>query len=225
MRGKRLRQIWRTRFLLALEKEFEVDRAWNLRRCEGIDRCQHRDDRSLVVARGAGVDARLVGERILRVGPGDSRCSVFHLSGTQDRLEGRRLPRRLGPDRLAVEVRIEKECPARALRAKLAVHRHGCVGGFEDASSDAALFQHPDQELGIAADVGFARRDVRQREQLPQLADDGLLMGGNVSFGGGDRPRLVSRRRHHGVRERSQCSCETGAQKQFPQGVYQIGEV
>ena len=195
MRGKRLRQIWRTRFLLALEKEFDVDRAWNLRRCEGIDRSQHRDDGPLVVAGGAGVDARLVGERVFRIGPCDRRRAVFHFSGAQDRLERRCLPRGLGPDRLAVEVRIEKECPPRALGAELAVHRDGCTGGLENAGIDAPLFQHPDQELGIAADVGLAGCHVRQCEELPQLADDGFLVGGDVGFGGGDRPRLVRSRR------------------------------
>ena len=120
----------------------------------------------------------------------------------------------LGPDRLAVEVRIEKECPPRALRAELAVHGNRCAGGFEDAGNDATLFQHPDQELGIAADVGLARCHVRQGEELPQLADDGFLVGGDVGLGGGNRPRLVSRRRHRGGRERSQGSDQTGAQKQ-----------
>ena len=118
MRGKRLRQIRRARLLFSFEEELELDRAWNLRGGEGIDRRQHRDDGPLVVARGAGVDARLVGERVFRIGPCDRRRAVFHFSGAQDRLEGRRLPRGLGPDRLAVEVRIEKECPPRALASR-----------------------------------------------------------------------------------------------------------
>ena len=120
----------------------------------------------------------------------------------------------LGPDRLAVEVRIEKECPPRALGAELAVHRDRCAGGFEDAGNDAALFQHPDQELGIAADVGLAGCHVRQCEELPQLADDGFLVGGDVGFGGGDRPRLVSGGWHCDGRERSQGSDQAGVQKQ-----------
>ena len=213
IRGERPRQVRRTRLLLALEEELQIDGAWNLRRNEGIDRGQHRDDGPLVVAGGAGVDARLIGKRVLHIGPRDCCGAIFHLSGAQDRLEGRCLPCRLGPDRLAVEVRIEKECPPRALRAELAVHGDRCAGGFEDAGSDAALFQHPDQKLGIAADVGLARCDVRQCEELPQLADDGFLVGGDVSLGGGNCPRLVGRRRHCGVRERYQDSDETGAQK------------
>ena len=36
----------------------------------------------------------------------------------------------------------------------------------------------------------LARRDVRQGEQFAQLADDGLLMGGDMGGRGRDRARL-----------------------------------
>ena len=214
MRGKCPRQVRRARLLLSLEEELEIHRPRNLRLGEGIDRREHRDDGSLVIARGARIDSRFVGERILRVGPGYRRGAIFHLAGAQDRLEGRRFPRRFRSDRLAVEVRVEKECLRRALGAELAVHGDWCAGSFEDAGVDAALFQHTDKELGIAADIRLARGDVRQGEELPQLADDGLLVRSDVSLGGSNRPRLVGHRRHRGERERSQGNDETGAQKQ-----------
>ena len=148
--GEHLPQVRRTRFLLTLEEELQVDAGPHPQGPQRIEGAEHRDDRGFVVAGRAGVDACLVGERVFRMHPCNRRRAVIHLSGPQHRLERRRLPRRLGPDRLAVEVADQKECPPRALRTELAVHRDGCARRFEDAGSDAALFQRPDQGLGIA---------------------------------------------------------------------------
>jgi hypothetical protein len=106
MRRERCREVRRSRLLLAFEEDLEVRGQRNLRGVERVDRREQRDDRSLVVAGRARVDARLVGERILRVGPGDDLSAVLPLAVPQDGLEGRRLPGRFGPDRLAVDVLI-----------------------------------------------------------------------------------------------------------------------
>ena len=80
------RQMRRSRLFFALEDELHVDGRRALARLQAIDRGEHGDDRSLVVARGARVDA-----------------VVF-----DDRAPRRRGPLR-GIDRLAVVVRVERD--------------------------------------------------------------------------------------------------------------------
>ena len=204
MRRERLREVRRALLLLALEEELEVGRQRDLGGGEGIERRQHRDDRTLVVARGARVDPRLVGQRIARVGPGDGGRAVFHPPAAQHRLEGRRLPVRLRADGLAVKVRIEKECPLRARRLALAVDRNRRTRRLEDARGDAALLQHRDEKRRVRPHVGVARRDVGMRQQLAQFADDVLLVGRDMGLGRRQGRRFVGADRHGGQREAGQ---------------------
>ena len=191
VRRERARKVRRARLLLALEEELEVRGERDLRRIERVEGREHGDDRALVVARRARIDARLVGQRELRLGPGNHRRAVLGAARAQHGLEGRRLPRAFRGDRLAVEMRIEKERALRARHAPLAVDGHGRAGRLEDARGNAAFFQHAHQQVRVRADVGRARRDVRQRDQLAQLADDCFLVGGDVPFGRRHRLRLV----------------------------------
>ena len=166
---ERAREVRRARLFLALEEELEVRGQRDLRGIERVEGREHRDDRALVVARRARINARLAGERKFRLRPGNHRRAVLYASRAQGWLERRRFPRVFRPDRLAVEMRIEKERALRALHAAFAVDGNRCVRGFQDRRGNAALFQHAHQQVCVRADVGGIRRDVRQRQQLAQF--------------------------------------------------------
>ncbi len=121
MRRERACEVRRARLFLALEEELEVRGQRDLRGIERVEGREHRDDRALVVARRARIDACFAGERKLRLRPGNHRRAVLRAARAQHGLEGRRLPCAFRADRLAVEMRIEKERALRALHAAFAV--------------------------------------------------------------------------------------------------------
>jgi hypothetical protein len=127
-----LTQSWGAGLLPTLEEELEVRGGCTPLFAQRVERSDDRDDRCLVVARRAGVETPLAGDRA-RVG--DRHLAAARL---ERRVAERRSPRGRGPlgsvDRLPVVVRAEHDRARGGSDTKLAEDG----GGLPGASSSRA---------------------------------------------------------------------------------------
>ena len=131
-----------------------------------VERGAQRDDRRLVVGRGSRVDARLRRPYCI-----DPAGLSLRLAARSTGVNGSGCFQPCGIDRLAVVVTVEEQRPRRARHLQLAIDER-IAGRFENLGREALARQQGAQVLGVAPDVRAVRRDVRNREQLEQLADD-----------------------------------------------------
>src|SRR5687768_1202224 len=103
-----LSEMIRSGLFFTLEKEFQIHRGTAPRRFECVQRCQHADNRSLVIAGTACVEPGFGVNTLASFRKRD----VF-LFKAQDRHPGIAVPLG-GHDRLAVEVRVEEDGASRA---------------------------------------------------------------------------------------------------------------
>ncbi|MGE0596796.1 MAG: hypothetical protein AB7P07_10530 [Hyphomonadaceae bacterium] len=127
--------------------------------------------------------------------PWDYCGVILETAAAQCRREWRRDPGVQRLDRLAVEVRVKKQRPRRAWRAEFAVHIDRRAWGFDHARTYATPLQHRDEHISVAANIVGVSGDVRERQQLTQLADDGFLVCGDMLARGRHRAGHRERRR------------------------------
>ena len=72
-------------------------------------------------------------------------------------------------------MRVEEERAAGPGHTKLRKNKR-IAAGFEDLRREAAPGEHGPQKVGVAFDVLAVGGDVGNRQQLDELADDGLLV-------------------------------------------------
>jgi hypothetical protein len=164
-----LAQVRRTGFLLALEEQLEVHRQRHACGAERVDRPQHRDDRRLVVARGARIDPGFAAH-----GPGDGREGNLAAAVGKGTVAQHGLPWGcrpiLGSNRLTIVVRVKDHGARRARRIELTVYGGRASRRLEQPRANPAPLEHPHQVACIRADVDRVGREVRNREQIRQLA-------------------------------------------------------
>ena len=195
MRREGLGKVRRAGLLLALEEELQVCRQRDLRGVQGIEGSEHSDDRTLVVARRARIDARLVRQRVLRIGPGNRRGAVLGTPRAQHGLEWRRLPRALRrrpAGRRNAHRKVASASPLSPCVRRRPQRARQAFRGYAPRRHASPAWRRARPR---SADVGLVRRDVRQCQQLAQLRDDRGLMARDVPLRGGHRLRLVGRGR------------------------------
>ena len=201
-----VRKMRRAGFLLAIEKEFEIDRDWNIRRRQRIDRAQQANDRRFVVTCRARVQAPLAGD-FGGQGTEIDRCRIiFEPAFAQYRLPGVGRPQ-LTLHRLAIVVRVNQH-RVRGAPVQFAKNNRRAARRFKQSRLDASSSHHLHDELGIPTHIGMIRRHVPQSQQLHKFADDSALVSAVVrprcGYGLDDRRPGVRCPRHRWRTENQQ---------------------
>ena len=140
-----------------------------------VERRAERDDRRLVVRRGPRVEAPFAAELGDAFRVCDLLAAAIDTSCAKNRCERIGLSPGLRVYRLTVVVAVEEQGRRRARHTKIAVDQR-VARRLEDLGRETARREHAAEVFGIATDVGAIGGDVRDREQIDQLADDRLLM-------------------------------------------------
>src|SRR6476620_4923818 len=153
----------RTRFFFAFKKETQTYRRLHRHTAESIERCEHGDDRSLVIAGRAGEKApfRIDG---FRVAPIDIAASLV----THDRLPWFAFPLG-GIDRLSIVVSVECNCSFRIWQCEIRDYDRRRAFDCKEFGDEASLLTHRPDRLGVASDVRRVVRQVRDRKELSEF--------------------------------------------------------
>ncbi len=185
----------RARLLLALEEQLHVHGRSAPARAERVETREDRDDRALVVARAARVEARLRGERLLPVEGEGAAPLLLERAVAQRGGEGRARPL-LRVDGLPVVVRVDGDGPLRARRREPREDGRRPAGlRRQQARGEAAPLEHRDERVRVLPDVRRVCRDVRDREEGRELRHDIALVRGRPRA---RRPRRLLRARRGG---------------------------
>ena len=80
-------------------------------------------------------------------------------------------------------MRVEKDGARRSRRPQLRKNER-VAAGLEDLDREPALEKQVAQQVGVAPDVVAIGSHIRNRQQLDELADDRLLVGGDKRLDG-----------------------------------------
>src|ERR1044071_1750140 len=137
----------RTRFFFTFKKEAQIYCRLHCQTAESIERCEHGDDRSLVIAGRAGEKApfRIDGFRVV---PIDIAPSVV----THDRFPWFAFP--LGDiDRLSIVVGVECDCSFGIWQCEIRDYHRRRALDCKKFCDETSLLTHRADRLGIALDV------------------------------------------------------------------------
>ena len=201
-------EIRGSRFLLTFHNHAHIRRQPDASGVERFNRGKERHDRRLVIGGRPSVHAPF---RIDRVLPGVERdgASLWFVLSDDDRGK-RRFVDPLGRVHwLAVVMEVKRDRPARIRQSPFREHERRPLGG-DDFGREAAPLEHARQRVGVPLDVHRVGRDIRQREEVKQLAQKRLLVlntpgpyGSNDISGRSCRDGRRDRRQRDGGEQRA----------------------
>ena len=137
--------------------------------------------------------------------PRNDLSAIFETAAAQSRCKRRRDPSIERFDRLAIKVSIKQQCARSTWRREFGVHVHRRARRFENACADASTLEQGDKRFRVTADVVGVRRDIAERQQIAQFADNGFFVRGDMVARGAHGAR------HHRCRRGRLGACAGGS--------------